>query len=62
NSYCRSSIVTDKFQFEKKYFSMYNVLCHTNDVQILSSELSDRFLTELLSLEQNMVLSLHIQA
>lgn len=62
NRDCRSIIVPDKIHFQKKYFSMDNVLCQTSHVQILASELSDRFLTELLSLEENMVLSLHIQA
>ncbi|HEM5702757.1 TPA: ATP-binding protein [Streptococcus suis] len=62
NRDCRSIIVPDKIHFQKKYFSMDNVLCQASHVQILASELSDRFLTELLSLEENMVLSLHIQA
>ena len=59
---CRSLVVPDKMYFQKQYYSMDDILCRSSHFQILASELSDRFLTELLSLEENMVLSLHIQA
>ncbi|HHT7735629.1 TPA: VirB4-like conjugal transfer ATPase, CD1110 family [Streptococcus suis] len=58
----KTAIVPDKMHFQKNCFSMDNAICQSSHIQVLASELSDRFLSELLALEENMVLTLHIQA
>ena len=41
---------------------MGDYLCKTSHFQILASELSDRLLSEILSVEENMYVSFHIHA
>lgn len=41
---------------------MGNYICALSHFQILASELSDRFLSEILAIEDNMYVSLHIHA
>ena len=57
----RKLITPNTFKFiSPKYMQMGNYICALNHFQILASELSDRFLSEILSIEGNMYVSLHI--
>ena len=59
----RSLVRPNTFKFmSPKYMQMGNYICSLSHFQILASELSDRFLSEILSIEDNMYVSLHIHA
>ncbi|MEL5899312.1 DUF87 domain-containing protein [Clostridium sporogenes] len=59
----RKLIMPSTFKFiSPKYMQMGNYICALSHFQILASELSDRFLSEILSIEDNMYVSFHIHA
>lgn len=46
----------------KDFFKLGNHLCTASHFIVMASELSDRMLSEILSLEENMYVSMHVQA
>lgn len=59
----RKLVAPEKFMFQPKdLFKMGEYLCSASHFIIMASELSDRFLSELLAVEENMYLSFHIKA
>ena len=59
----RSIVMPTTFSFKSgNYMQMGDYLCKTSHFQILASELSDRLLSEILSVEENMYVSFHIHA
>ncbi len=59
----RKLIMPSTFKFTSpKHMQMGNYICALSHFQILASELSDRFLSEILSIEDNMYVSFHIHA
>ena len=56
-------IIPNELNFSPKdYFKMGDYLCKATHFLILASELSDRMLSEILSLEENMYVSIHIKS
>ena len=59
----RSIVMPTTFSFKSvNYMQMGDYLCKISHFQILASELSDRLLSEILSVEENMYVSFHIHA
>lgn len=59
----RSLVMPYTFKFNSsKYMQMGNYICSLSHFQIFASELSDRMLSEILSVEDNMYVSFHIHA
>lgn len=59
----RSKVCPEVFKFSNpKNFQMGDYICHSAHFIILASELSDRFLAELLSIEDNIYIGMHIEA
>ncbi len=59
----RTLIMPSTFKFKtSKYMQMGKYICSLSHFQILASELSDRMLSEILSVEENMYVSFHIHA
>ena len=58
----QENLLYTTFKFKFKIYADGNYICALSHFQILASELSDRFLSEILSIEDNMYVSFHIHA
>ena len=58
----RSIVTPDKFFFRDKYFKSGKYFGSSSYFTIMASELSDRMLSEILSIEENLYISFHIEA
>lgn len=58
----RSIVTPDKFLFKDKYFKAGKYFGSSSYFTIMASELSDRMLSEILSIEENLYISFHIEA
>src|SRR5699024_7491002 len=58
----RSIVTPDKFFFRDKYFKAGKYFGSSSYFTIMASELSDRMLSEILSIEENLYISFHIEA
>lgn len=50
------------FKFQKDKFKMGSYFCISNHILILASELTDRFLTDILSINENIFVSIHLKS